>query len=356
MQAEPAHATAASGSDVDFAPDINGERCVHALIGDASCRACADACPHDAIIIDDERLGIDVSRCDGCGLCLPACPQRAVEAETVPLPRIGRDGALIACDQVAPAGGAGVRRCVHSLGVRDILDLARMGVASVSVFCGDCKNCDRGRSSQRFEAALYAANALLASRGGATVEKRAVDKAGFERARAEIGEGLSEKGLSRRGLFTGLAKAARERLDDISSVDADPLMLLECDRDGALFLFHPIIDVERCTACGSCARICPHGALAFVRSRNVPMLAVDAARCTGCRMCIDICAEQAVVLEGLVPRRQSGLELVEMDCPACGRPFTRLRSQGVAPRETCPICAVNNPYSKLHQVIRDERN
>ena len=59
-------------------PDINGDRCVHAHIETASCKACVDACPENAWILDDESLGLNTNSCDGCGLCVPACTEGAI--------------------------------------------------------------------------------------------------------------------------------------------------------------------------------------------------------------------------------------------------------------------------------------
>lgn len=53
----------------------------------------------------------------------------------------------------------------------------------------------------------------------------------------------------------------------------------------------PVFDSEECTACGSCAQVCPDNA---IRVQEVAMR--DPKRCLGCLSCSEICAENAVSL------------------------------------------------------------
>jgi len=55
------------------APSLDATRCPD------GCRACADACPTDAILTDDAGLRIDLGRCLFCPDCTEACPEGAIE-------------------------------------------------------------------------------------------------------------------------------------------------------------------------------------------------------------------------------------------------------------------------------------
>ncbi len=59
-------------------PEIIPERCVHSRCEVAECTRCIDACPQQAWLLDDDNLSIDTSLCDGCGLCITACPEAAL--------------------------------------------------------------------------------------------------------------------------------------------------------------------------------------------------------------------------------------------------------------------------------------
>lgn len=42
------------------------------------CGECLDACPHNAIIMENNKAVIIQSKCQGCGKCLSVCPQNAI--------------------------------------------------------------------------------------------------------------------------------------------------------------------------------------------------------------------------------------------------------------------------------------
>jgi len=53
-------------------PVIEREKCP------VGCRDCADACPTDAIMIDNQGLRLDLGRCLFCTDCVDACPEQAI--------------------------------------------------------------------------------------------------------------------------------------------------------------------------------------------------------------------------------------------------------------------------------------
>ena len=147
-------------------PEIIGERCVHSLAEQASCRACVDACPRDAWVIDKEMLGIDPARCDGCDLCASVCPQGAIERRFAPL--IKQSGELKAafarCERAEVAGvREGLIPCLHTLGTLDLLELSNSGVDYLITSRGECDDCPRG-GAERLEQRGREVNAALVAR------------------------------------------------------------------------------------------------------------------------------------------------------------------------------------------------
>lgn len=52
-------------------PTIKADDCV-------GCGACVDACPQDAITVDDVAV-INADSCVDCGACIDECPSGAIE-------------------------------------------------------------------------------------------------------------------------------------------------------------------------------------------------------------------------------------------------------------------------------------
>ncbi|WP_424358167.1 4Fe-4S binding protein [Methanocella sp. MCL-LM] len=53
---------------------VDKEACV-------GCGTCVDACPEAAIEMDDEFAKVDEARCNECASCVDACPTQAIKVE-----------------------------------------------------------------------------------------------------------------------------------------------------------------------------------------------------------------------------------------------------------------------------------
>ncbi len=352
-------------------PEVIAARCVHAITPQARCQACVAACPQGAWVIDDERLGIDANRCDGCELCVPACPQAAIVARLGPVPRRTHQGllAFAACER------AGVREadapfmpCLHALGSRELLRLARAGVDRLVTARGACDQCPRGQR-ERLGERLLAVNQLLMGRQLACLVHEEIAPPAWEDAWRAARDPANDQRLSRRGFFLQAMQAPVQRLRERLMGDEDqglpPGRLLPPAAPGEPLPLAPQLDVLLCTGCDACVRLCPQGALGMERAEGLPQAyVIDAAACSGCGICIDVCATGAMSLLRWRPPPQVRLPLVTQRCRACGVTFHLPRWSQQDPPEPgpealtarrrqplCPICFRADHSRRLFQVL-----
>ncbi len=108
-------------------PAIDAARCPD------GCRACADACPTEAIRVEAGKIAMDLGRCIFCPDCREACPEGAIAF--TPDPRLAvrkREGLVVAAGE-AP-------RLAESL-ERPLRRLFRRSLKLRVVSAGDCNAC-----------------------------------------------------------------------------------------------------------------------------------------------------------------------------------------------------------------------
>ena len=330
-------------------PLIDAGACAHAILSDASCSSCVDACPSGAWVLDDQGLGLNESRCAGCGICASACPAEAIAfntGEALISPADPRT-AFAGCRHTVPGDGPGQLSCMGVLGVDELMRLYARGVRTIAVPEPSPAGC-HCTTPARFDEALGRLNDELVSRDapGLKVTALAAD-VWAERARA-TDAGHDQVDRSRRALFsTLLAGAARDAGEALRGVE----IALGGNGNESLFAHVPHLDQLRCTGCDACISICDSQSLTLIKDEaGNECYRVDPGRCTGCGLCVDICAVAAIEVEHLGAGARCLIELSSAQCRSCGAPYHR-SAAGKGGDRLCPVCAGKGHHVTRFQVL-----
>lgn len=359
-------------------PEIDADACVYALIDQADCQACVDICPTHAWVLGDESLGLDTDACDGCGVCVPACPGGALHIHFpwVIRPFSGRTIALFACEQSGIEKNPGILPCIHSLGLRQLLLLYNSGIEYLLIATAECTECARHRSAgihQRVEQL----NRLLHERNKPPLKLlQRSDKVWMRIFNTDemITRGTQ---LSRRKFLRGGGELLRQQM-----VILDPLNLPECrtvppgqllpdaKHEEVHWPWTPRLDEKLCNGCDACMKLCPTDALQLLQGRDehkeeeeeedgdksgsFPLYRLNPSDCTGCGICTTVCELQAITVHNWALSSDHTVELSEKRCTACGSTYHLPLQNALSEEPLCRICRKQNHSSNLFQVLSEE--
>ena len=134
-----------------------------------------------------------------------------------------------------------------------------------------------GRRSQAGRGVQCSRTALL---GPALFRRVAAER--DEAGDAAQGDGLPERSVKRHAI--GWRLQLEKRWHDAA------------DRpDGGAYLW-PVqrVDETRCAGCGTCARMCPTGAISLTAEDGVLVYRFNAGQCSECGLCLRSCAQHAI--------------------------------------------------------------
>ncbi len=341
--------------------------CARELLLEASCDACARACPQGAIALGIGGPVPDLAACTRCGACIAACPEQVfdlappdTDATTAAPAR--PDMARFAPDHTHPlAKGPPWLAPIATLGLARLARLWLAGqreiwLAADIAGAGGAPPVPLAPAVRR---ALKDFNLLATARGLDPMRLRrataAQTEAWLDHARARAAERPASAG--RRALFRmAVAPAPTQTTPPEPAPGA--LARFQALPPGIPTAFAPQIDAGRCTACDDCLNICPHAALTMIKAPDGTLVyESDPAACTGCGLCVDICDEGAVSLVAIGQQTEPGaapaacrVPLAEYTCRGCGVP-----SHTTAPAPPadglCRICRQTGHYKKLFVVL-----
>jgi ferredoxin len=344
-------------------PEIDADACVYAYFDQADCHACVDACPSEAWVLDDTALGLDTEACDGCGLCVPACPGGALHIHLpwVIRPFAGRMIALFACEKSSIENNPAIIPCIHSLGVRQLLLLYHSGIEYLLIATAECANCTRHQQSgihQRVERL----NELLHERRKPPM--KILQRSDQVWMRIFNTDEMIPRGteLSRRKFLRGGGEMLRQQM-----VVLDPLNLSECRTippgqllttpldDEVHWPWSPRLNENLCNGCDACIKLCPTDALQMSQQEEGASseYRLNPADCNGCGICATACELQAITIHRWSLLKDHTIELAEKRCTACGNKFHLPRHNPLSHDPLCRICSKHNHNSNLFQVLTE---
>ena len=348
-------------------PEFRPTRCTRYRFRYSECRRCADACPHDAIGLDDEGARVDAARCQNCGLCSSACRTGAWHADNIQRVELLKQAIKapqwsFAC---APSG-ATADGIVPCLGALDATMLAYLGKRAIPVElrgAGHCVECAHGaKGAAQIDAHLEAA-AMLRDASGETWAAVTVVAAAPERRANATGFVPSRRQLFRRLVGRATTEVqqatepvpAPEPVPDKAIRAARPFVTEQRElmqiiartktrvpfalREHEVLPLMKLALADGCTSCEACFRACPTGALQVRETDTAWSLTFRFDACVACEVCLEVCQPRVlhpmpafdaapgvtdVVLRALDKRR----------CRRCDRAFV-----SAVPAEMCGICA-----------------
>jgi len=128
------HRTAAYPAQSPVLPDrFRGQPAIDAAACGEGCEACAEACPTDAIHLEEGGPRLDLGRCLFCDVCVDACPEGAIQHT--------QEYRLAARSREALFLSDGVRERVKALDDK-MLRLFRRSLKLRVVSAGGCNGCE----------------------------------------------------------------------------------------------------------------------------------------------------------------------------------------------------------------------
>lgn len=346
---------------------IEAEFCVNLRGRSELCHSCTDACPSDALNLSIDSVSVDRDLCQNCGACVSHCPTAALTLSGFsPARFVDAAAALesphIHCRESKDDGGGIVIPCFLSLNAELIAAALGRGVSLWSLHGLDrCETCLRGDARQQTQVIIEQLSDWFGD-AAPQLDLTPDTQADGERL-AEHQTRVSRRNFLRLTGTHGIEKAAKWILPIES--DPDPLDTLPFyQQEGFTQTPRPSLALlasqanklpwrpsarlpwrkhwvsDECSACLSCGKRCPTGALVSVEQQGIAALGFQQDLCSDCGLCEAICPTSAIQIDTLSSvaeltiQHQAVMRRQQQPCSVCGHPFIPV----VESDTRCPTC------------------
>ncbi len=329
--------------------------CVRSLSKDSECNRCELICPTGAIIVADNPLpSINFSACVGCGACDAVCPNEALKLDDFNptdffFDFVEDEDNLISCKKNVP--------CIAALSVEHLISVSVLK-KTIVLDMGHCDGCEiahkcKPQILENYEEATYLLEAMeneaviklenicftkeeekestrrdfLRNINLNTVAKT---KHSFELEVKKASDELVEHTLQK----TDIALLRQKKIPEKRKIFFTAIKRVEkpsqyhiVDATEVSFTSAKLMDMESCTACQMCYRVCPTGALSSdIKNSKIDF---DPFLCIKCNICHDVCESNAITLspsynvqEFFEPKVQNLISFRVVRCDECNVVFS----------------------------------
>jgi formate hydrogenlyase subunit 6/NADH:ubiquinone oxidoreductase subunit I len=363
---------------------LDAGKCVRALSKFSVCDHCVSVCPTDALQTSEMVPSLNLSQCVGCGGCAGICPTEAIAVDGFNTTEFffafaSSEENLLSCRKNLP--------CIASLNVEHVIALA--GLKGDVVFdMGHCDRCEIADTCRpRIEALADEANYLLQGmEQSATVRLEMVSFVNEEAVETSTDRrdffkkiNIKDAAVAKQNFDREVETATDERIEH--SVDNAHISQLRqknipdkrklfftalkrmekpqtfhvVDASEVSFTSQKLLDVEHCTACQMCYRLCPTGALTSDKKNS--KIDFDPFLCIKCHLCHDVCEPDCLTLSGAYnlkemfePQVQNLATFNVRNCYECNVPFVSIGEEKLCYRckieeeEARELWGINEKY------------
>ena len=324
-------------ADYKERPRANSIPCLVCNYEKSSCTACMDACPVDAIDIEEFCIEIKDS-CRKCGLCVAVCPTEAFVSPRIQPKKLydaiagaaaAYETAYVTCTRALrrlPRENEVVVACIGDV-TPEVWFSVLADYPNVSVYLplDICENCKNTTGEEILGNAIATAEEWAGAGLGLEVDAKALTctkRREFERKEV-MDNILRTTGLAVSKLnpataaVTSVAQRLKDHSQKISALEKTlknacgtttqkrrriltqgrQLMLSTLQSYPELAeniqVKTPECDFSKCTLCGECVKICPTHATDLVGAGR---FAVEPTYCIGCGLCAEACEDHALTM------------------------------------------------------------